>query len=72
MSKREQILKEILSDKELMQKYNITEKDLETVKPFQAGSKRIIDILATIINENDNNRSSRQIYSTIKNMHKIS
>tara|TARA_B110000238_G_C15893552_1_gene338767 strand:- start:166 stop:384 length:219 start_codon:yes stop_codon:yes gene_type:complete len=72
MSKREQILSEILSDKELMQKYGITEKDLQSIKPFQAGSKKIVDILSTIINENDNNRSSRQIYSTIKNMHKIS
>ncbi|PKG52928.1 hypothetical protein [Olleya sp. 1-3] len=71
MSKREQILKEILSDKELMVKYDINEKDLDDIKPFQPGSKKIVDILSTIINENDNNRSSRQIYSTIKNIHKI-
>ena len=71
MSKREQILKEILSDKELMEKYQITEKDIENIKPFQPGNKKIIDIISTIINENDNNRTSRQIYSTIKNMHKI-
>tara|TARA_R110000772_G_scaffold64712_5_gene144637 strand:+ start:412 stop:627 length:216 start_codon:yes stop_codon:yes gene_type:complete len=71
MSKREQILKEILSDKELMEKYNLSEKDLEKIKPFHPGSKKIVDILSTIINENDNNRTSRQIYSTIKNIHKI-
>jgi len=71
MSKRDEILKEILSDKELMDKYDITKKQLEDIKPFRPGSKTIVDVLSTIINENDNNRSSRQIYSTIKNIHKI-
>ena len=71
MSKREDILKEILSDKELMDKYSITKKELEDIKPFRPGSKKIVDVLSTIINENDNNRSSRQIYYTIKNIHKI-
>ena len=71
MSKRDEILKEILSDKELMEKYKITEKQLEDIKPFRPGSKKIVDVLSTIINENDNNRSPRQIYSTIKNIHKI-
>jgi hypothetical protein len=71
MSKRDEILKEILSDKELMDKYDITKKQLEDIKPFRPGSKKIVDVLSTIINENDNNRSSRQIYSTIKNIHKI-
>ena len=71
MSKRDEILKEILSDKELMDKYNITKKQLEDLKPFRPGSKKIVDVLTTIINENDNKRSSRQIYGTIKNLHKI-
>ena len=71
MSKRDDILKEILSDKELMDKYNITKEQLEDIKPNRAGSKKIVNVLSTIINENDNNRSSRQIYSTIKNLHKI-
>mgnify|MGYP006080421849 CR=1 len=71
MSRREEILKEILSDKELMKKYNITEKELEQIQGFRPGSKKIVDVLSTIINENDNNRTSRQIYSTIKNIHKI-
>mgnify|MGYP006110107953 CR=1 FL=1 len=71
MSKRDEILKEILSDKELMDKYDITKKQLEDIKPFRPGSETIVDVLSTIINENDNNRSSRQIYSTIKNIHKI-
>jgi len=71
MSKREEILKEILSDKDLMEKYKITEKDLRQIKAFRPGNKKIVDVLSTIINENDNNRTSRQIYTTIKNIHKI-
>ena len=35
MSKRDEILKEILSDKELMDKYNITKKQLEDLKAFE-------------------------------------
>tara|TARA_B110000503_G_scaffold140381_1_gene231116 strand:- start:335 stop:550 length:216 start_codon:yes stop_codon:yes gene_type:complete len=71
MSKRDEILKEILSDKELMEKYNIKKEQLKDIKPFLPGSKKIVDVLSTIINENDNKRTSRQIYSTIKNIHKI-
>lgn len=71
MSKRDEILKEILSDKKLMDKYNITKKQLEDLKPFRPGSKKIVDVLTTIINENDNKRSSRVIYNSIKNLHKI-
>ena len=71
MNKRDKILKEILSDKELMDKYNITKKQLEDLKPFRPGSKKIVDVLTTIINENDNKRSSRVIYNSIKNLHKI-
>lgn len=71
MSNRNEILKEILSDKELMEKYNIKKEELENLKPFRPGSKKIVDVLTTIINENDNKRSSRQIYGLIKNLHKI-
>lgn len=71
MSKRDEILKEILSDKELMEKYNISAKDLDDIKAIRPVSKTIVNVLYTILNENDNNRSARQIYSTIKNIHKI-
>ncbi|MDQ6532118.1 hypothetical protein [Flavobacterium sp. LHD-85] len=71
MSKRDEILKEILSDADLMKKYNITQVELENIEPFRPDSKKIVNILATIINENDNDRTGRQIYSTIKNIHKI-
>ena len=71
MSKRDQILKEILSDPDLMKKYNITTAELDNLQPFRPENKKIIDVLATIINENDNDRTGRQIYATIKNIHKI-
>ena len=71
MSKRDEILKQILSDKELMDKYNITKKQLEDLKPFEPGSKTIVRVLSTIINENDNKRNAGQIYKVIKNIYKI-
>ena len=71
MSKRDEILKQILSDKELMDKYNITKKQLEDLKPLEPGSKKIVRVLSTIINENDNKRNAVQIYKVIKNLHKI-
>ena len=65
------ILKEILSDKELMKKYGIKEKeigDLTTSAPFY---KSIIEVMATIINEKDNHLSDSQIYTRIKNIYKL-
>lgn len=69
MSKRDEILKEILSDPDLMKKYDIKVKDLENIRPPY--TKKIIEVMATIINEMDNNRTSRQVYPIIKNIHKI-
>lgn len=71
MSRRDDILREILSDPELMDKYEISVDELAKLKCTPPYSKKIVEILATIINENDNNRSARQIYGTIKNIHKI-
>jgi hypothetical protein len=66
MSKREQIIREILFDPEINTKYKITEEDLTGMH-----RKKIIDVLETIVNENDNGRTARQIYPIIKNIHKI-
>lgn len=71
MSKREDLLKEILKDPEIMGKYDLREKDIHELKTSAPYKNKLIEVLATIINENDNGRSSRQIYSTIKNIHKI-
>jgi hypothetical protein len=71
MSPRDEMLKEILSDPEIMKKYEISERMLSDAKCNPPYSRKIIEVLATIINENANNRTARQIYSTIKNIHQI-
>jgi tRNA1(Val) A37 N6-methylase TrmN6 len=72
MSSRDKILKEILSDEELKSKYNLSDKFIEKITcnpPYY--EKKLFEIMATIINESDNSRTPRQIYSIIKNIHKI-
>ncbi len=68
---RNKILKEILSDKELMDKYSIREKDLENITISQNHTKDIVTVLSTIITENDNHLSGQMIYKRIKNIHKL-
>ena len=66
---RNQVLKEILADKELCKKYKITEVDkLTTNAPYY---NKLVEVLSVIINENDNNLSDSQIYKKIKNIHNI-
>lgn len=71
MNKRDDILKEVLSDPDLMQKYDLRQVDIEKVRCAPPYSKKIIEVMATMIIELDNSRTARQIYSTIKNIHKI-
>ena len=68
---RNKILKEILSDEELMGKYSLKERDLKNVTTSPPYHKDIIQVMATIINENDNNLSDSMIYKRIKNIHKL-
>lgn len=68
---RQKILQEILSDEEIMEKYSIRGVDLPKIKSSPPFSKTIIEVLSTIINENDNNLSEQQIYKRIKNIYKI-
>jgi len=65
------IIKDILSDKELMEKYSLTDKDIKNLTTSPPYYKNIIEVIATIINENANNLSDSQIYRRIKNIHKI-
>ena len=71
MTKREEILKEILSDDDLMKKYKITTKDIEELKAFKSNNKKIVEVLSVIINENDNHLNSSMIYKKIKKIHNI-
>jgi hypothetical protein len=68
---RDKILQEILSDKEILEKYNLKQKDVDKLKAQAPYHKKIVEIISTIINENDNNLSNTQIYKRIKNIHKI-
>lgn len=68
---RNDILKEILSDPDLMEKYDINEKDLEGLTTNAPYNKKIIEVLSVIINENDNHLNSSMIYKKIKKVHNI-
>lgn len=68
---RDKILQEIMSDPELMQKYGLTKSDIEKLRTSPPYSKKVIEIMSVIINENDNHLSSTQIYKRIKNIHNI-
>jgi len=68
---RNDILKEILSDPEIMGKYNIKKKDLDELTTNAPYSKKIVEVLSVIINENDNHLTSSMIYKKIKKVHNI-
>lgn len=66
LNKREKIINDILFEPEIQEKYKLIEDDLKGMH-----RKKIVDVLETIVNENDNGRTARQIYPVIKNIHKI-
>lgn len=68
---RNDILREILSDPEIMDKYNINVKELEELTTNPPYHSNIVEVLSTIINENDNHLSSSMIYKKIKKTHNI-
>lgn len=72
MSKRDEILREILKDPDIMEKYGFKKSYIDELTAVPPHHYKIIDVLATIINENDNGRTARQIYPIIKSsIHKI-
>ncbi len=68
---RNDILREILSDPDLMGKYNIKEAELKELTTSAPYNKKIVEILSVIINENDNHLNSSMIYKKIKKAHNI-
>lgn len=68
---RNKILKEILSDEELLKKYKIEKSSLEKITTNAPYSNKLIEVLSVIINDKDNNLNDLQIYKKIKNIHKI-
>lgn len=68
---RDRILREILSDPEIGDKYNIKEEELHTLSTNAPYHKKIVEVLSVIINENDNHLNSSMIYRKLKNVHNI-
>jgi hypothetical protein len=68
---RNDILREILSDSEIMDKYNINHDALKKLTTHAPYTKKIIEVLSVIINENDNHLNSSMIYKKIKKIHNI-
>lgn len=68
---RNKILREILSDDNILEKYKIDKKDLSTITTNGPYFNKLIEVLSVIINDKDNNLNDLQIYKKIKNIHKI-
>jgi len=68
---RNQILREILSDEEIMDKYKINKKELVSIPTNAPYHKKVVEVLSVIINENDNHLNSSMIYKKLKNVHNI-
>ena len=68
---RDQILREILSDPELTEKYNIKKSELDSLTTSAPYHKKIVEVLSVIINENDNHLNSSMIYKKLKKTHNI-
>lgn len=68
---RNNILKEILSDPTIMEKYEINQGTLDKLTTNAPYSKKIVEMLSVIINENDNHLNNSMIYKKIKKIHNI-
>ncbi|NCO64654.1 MAG: hypothetical protein GW772_13010 [Flavobacteriia bacterium] len=66
---RNQILREIISDKKICEQHKI--KDVQTLTTTPPYYNKIVEVMSVIINENDNNLSETQIYRKIKNLHNL-
>lgn len=68
---RDEILREILSDPELMEKYDLTEKKIRELSTNAPYFEKVVEVMSVIINENDNHLSSSMIYKKLKNIYNI-
>ena len=68
---RNKILKEILSDDELLKKYKIDKSTIQNLTTNAPYNNKLIEVLSVIINDKDNNLGDSQIYRKIKNIHNI-
>ena len=68
---RDEILKEILSDPELMTKYGLSEKKINKLTTNAPYFDKVVEVMSVIINENDNHLNSSMIYKKLKNIYNI-
>lgn len=69
----ENLLRDILNDEELKEKYNISDSDINNAQLAPPYAKPVIEYLATIIKASMiNNHSDPTTYNQLKNIMKIS
>ena len=66
-----ELLKEVLRDPMLKQKYNIPESDLNRVSFDEVSSYPIIEVLITIIQQKSESVSDTNVYKNIKNLFSV-
>lgn len=66
-----ELLKEVLKDPMLRQKYNITDAGLERVSFDETSPYPIIEVLKTIIQQKSENVSDVNVYKNIKNLFSV-
>ena len=68
---RSEILKEILSDPNIIEKYNLKEKEIEELTTNAPYYNKVVEVLSVIIDENDNHLNTSMIYKKLKKAHNI-
>lgn len=66
-----ELLKEVLRDPMLKQKYNIPESELNRVSFDEVSSYPIIEVLKTIIQQKSESVSDTNVYKNIKNLFSV-
>lgn len=66
-----ELLKEVLKDPMLRQKYNITDAELGRVSFDETSPYPIIEVLKTIIQQKSENVSDVNVYKNIKNLFSV-
>ena len=66
-----ELLKEVLRDPMLKQKYNIPESELNRVSFDEVSSYPIIEVLITIIQQKSESVSDTNVYKNIKNLFSV-
>lgn len=63
-----ELIKEILSDPNIKEKYNISESDLNGIKGDARYQKEIVQLIKEIVNDNDNHITATKSYNKLKNI----